>query len=161
MLPLWTHFVPWHLLAWSIGVPICILAAAWALAPVAVAEIAKKVPARVWVALAVGVVAVVYHVATIAQISSQVAAAADARWQETLTQAKNKADEKQRTLQAKIDAMAGPSNAEISSQFNDLQKKIDDLKQYDQAHYKPPKPLPADCKLDPATVAAVNKELAK
>lgn len=159
--PLWLHFVPWHLLAWSIGVPLGLLAAVWALAPVAVAEVAQKVPMRVWVGLAVCAAAIVYHVASIGQISSQVAAAADARWQATLKEASAKAASEQKSLQAKIDAMAGPSNAALSKQFNDLQAKLDKLKAYDQTHYTPPKPLPADCKIDPATVAAVNKELAR
>jgi hypothetical protein len=76
------------------------------------------------------------------------------------TAAQVKASADHDALQAKIDGMAQPDNAALSAQFTALQKKLDELKAHDIA-YKPARPLPAGCQLDPARVEAANQALAQ
>lgn len=88
-------------------------------------------------------------------------AAADTRWEAKLAAAKASADAEQKRLQDEIDAQAGPSNATLHDQFAKLQATMDDMRKHPQNYVmpKPAKPLPADCKLDPAIVAQANEVL--
>jgi hypothetical protein len=159
-MPAWLHFVPWHLLLW-LSVPAGAAALAWALAPEAALAFVKAVPKRIWVMAIVLGAAVLYHQAAVTAAQVGAEKNADARWEKALAAAKDKAKQDHDALQSKIDLQATPSNAALHDQFDKLQATLDDMKRHpgEYAVPKPAKPLPADCKLDPAVVAAANAAL--
>jgi hypothetical protein len=156
----WLAFVPWHLLLW-LSLPAGAVALAWALAPEAALAAAKAVPKRVWVGAIVVAAAVIYHEATLAAVEAAAAKTADARWQGIVEAAKTKAAADAAEKQKKLDAEAGPSNADLHQQFAHLQTTLDDMRAHPSAYAvpRPAKPLPSDCVLDQGVVAAANKAL--
>lgn len=159
-MPLWLHFVPWHFLLW-LALPFVALAAGWVFATEETAALLKKVPLSWWILAAVIVAGTLYHVATVASAAHAATTAADAAWTAKLDKANKAAKADHDALQAKIDAEAKPSNEALHEQFAQLQARLDAMKAADQARYRPPKPLPQDCKLDPARVAELNAALAQ
>lgn len=156
----WLHFVPWHLLLW-LSLPAGAAAIAWAIAPEAALAAAKAVPKRIWIAAAVIIAAALYHEAALTASQAGAAAETNAAWEAKFAAATKAAKADHDKLQAKIDAQAGPSNADLSKQFAKLQGTIDTMKVNEQVNYRPPKPLPPDCKLDAGRVAQLNAALAK
>lgn len=156
----WLAWIPWHVWLW-LGVPLVALGAAWWFFTDQVKTALGKVPARAWIALIVCGLAIGYHIYAVAAARSEATANADAFWKAQIATAKATAEADHKALQAKIDAMAQPSNDELHAQFSQLQATLDDMKKHPNQYAvpKPVKPLPADCKLDPAVVAAANEVL--
>lgn len=156
----WLAWIPWHVWLW-LGVPLIVLAAMWWFFTDQVKGALEKVPARAWVMLTVCALAIGYHIYAVAAARSEATATADAAWKAKLAGAAKAAKADHDALQAKIDAMASPSNDELHAQFAKLQATMDDMRKHPQNYVmpKPAKPLPADCKLDPAIVAAANEVL--
>ena len=159
-MPLWLHFVPWHWLLW-LSVPFVLLGAGWAFAAEETAALLKKMPVSAWICAGMIFVGAIYHVASVASACAEATAAADARWTAKLAAAAAAAKADHKALQDKVDAMAQPSNDVLHAQFTKLQATMDDMRLHPTLYAmpKPAKPLPADCKLDPAVVAAANEAL--
>ena len=121
------------------------------------------VPVKVWMLLALLVVSFFGYMYWHHHVFAQGAASVQVKFDAYVAKAKLTATqdaEKLAALQVKIDAQAQASNDALSKQFADLTAQIAALKAR-SVSYKPQKPLPADCKLDPDRVAQANAALSR
>lgn len=156
----WLAWIPWHVWLW-LGVPLALLAAAWWFFTAQVKAALDKVPLHVWFWMVGSALAIGYHVYAVAQARRIATAVATAEWTAKIATATLAAKADHDKLQGEIDAAAKPSNAALHDQFAKLQATMDAMRVHpgNYAAPKPAKPLPADCKLDPAVVAATNEIL--